>query len=162
MLVILGMDLESRCNYFSTLQGLVVVKLLTDLLYLDPSSSGRGSIGKTWNLEDEGGASGYWTQLFGRIIDTYFPPYVLYVSLVLFTGALAAVDDIVYVFMLPERVTVHFDLFNGGIIVGKVLRVLLSLYFNGFLLYENWIDTLTKEIGELLGSTQLAGGLIRE
>ena len=35
MLVILSMDLESRCNFVATFQYLVLAKLITDVIFLD-------------------------------------------------------------------------------------------------------------------------------
>ena len=63
---------------------------------------------------------------------------------------LAGVDDIAYIYMLPERVMIHLDLFNFGIIGGKIMRAALSLYFNGFIFYSNSISFLSQMLALII------------
>ena len=51
-------------------------------------------------------------------------------------------DLVVSVMNFYTQWLVHFDLFNLGVIGGKLLLVPMSLYFNGILFYQNWIDAV--------------------
>ena len=50
------------------------------------------------------------------------------------------IDNLVYFSMLFQRISVHNDMFNYGIVTGKVIVLLLSFYFNGIIFYDNYLD----------------------
>ena len=111
MLLIISMDLESRCNVFATLQALILNKLVVDIIY------------KGWRR--------------------YHPDtnsLIKYVLFLVFYYLVTSVDNLIYFSMLFQRISVHHDLFNYGIVTGKVIVFVLSFYFNGFILYDNFLD----------------------
>ena len=122
---------------------LVVNKIITDIVYLnyDPSSFLKLSRGMSFmSIVQNLGTSGYIDGAWRTIV---------WVALVLFTSAVSLLDDLVTVFMLYSAISEHFDLFNVGIILGKAIRTILSLYLNGILFYSNWFDFFLTLIEQL-------------
>ena len=131
MLQTISYDLENRCNYFATVQALLVNKFLIDLLYVNPDSS---------YTEIQGDNDGSFSSFFDNFLynTSYFEQMgrqYLYLFIVVGGYIMSGIDDIATVLMLWTRITTHFDLFNIGIIIGHILRFLLSTYFNGFFGY---------------------------
>ena len=111
MLIIISMDLESRCNLVATLQALILNKLFVDLIYKDWH---RYRVDTKKSFEWILFMAGYYTIL--------------------------GIDNLVYFSMLFQRISVHNDMFNYGIVTGKVIVLLLSFYFNGIIFYDNYLD----------------------
>mmetsp|Transcript_32175 Transcript_32175/g.49208 ORF Transcript_32175/g.49208 Transcript_32175/m.49208 type:complete len:90 (+) Transcript_32175:527-796(+) len=80
----------------------------------------------------------------------YFWADVVWVIMVGGWAILGALDAIVYYFMISSRFSSEIDMFNVGVIVGKVALVPLALYFNGLLLYENFYEALITAFKALL------------
>ena len=138
MIFTMGFDICTRCNYIATFQWLLVNKFIIDLLYLNADS-------KYDQLERSGGNfssiidntlfnSGY-VQNFGR---TY-----AWVAILVVWYLISGVDDIMTIFMLWSRLTTHYDLFNSGILIGKAIRIFVSIYFNGFIFYQNYLNLMS-------------------
>ena len=143
MLFTTALDLFTRCDILATTQMLVVNKIITDIVYLnyDPSSFLKLSRGMSFmSIVQNLGTSGYIDGAWRTIV---------WVALVLFTSAVSLLDDLVAVFMLYSAISEHFDLFNVGIILGKAIRTILSLYLNGILFYSNWFDFFLTLIEQL-------------
>ena len=61
---------------------------------------------------------------------------------VLFNFIFNSLDNLAYMIVLASRLAAHQDMFNIGIVAGKVLVSISFWYFNGFLLYENVFDAI--------------------
>ncbi len=70
--------------------------------------------------------------------------YTAWVIIVSMTSLFYFLDELVYWYMIMPRITVHYDLFNFGIIIGIFFKNILYLYFNGFILYANYFAVLKK------------------
>ena len=105
-------DLETRCNYFATIQSLIINKVLIDVLYL------------------------FRTDVNSKIL------FGVWLVIVLFSGIMTAVDDVVYFSILSTRISVHNDLFDYGIIAGKLFEAVSSIFFNGIIFYHNYFQAI--------------------
>ena len=50
--------------------------------------------------------------------------------------ALTFVDDYIGTFILYQRLSVHQDYFDFGIMFGKIFRLMFQLYLNSYMFYE--------------------------
>ena len=135
------MDFCTRCNLAATFQMLLINKFLTDLLYRKSD--------QTYHEFEQGDGD------FSSLVDnalyresstSYMGRKIVWILLVVFTYLLTAVDDVMTALMIWERIIEHMDLFNIGVIVGKVLRAVLSIYFNGFWFYQNYFELFSELI----------------
>ena len=67
----MSLDMANRCNYFSTIWGLLGVKAVTDLLFIEPSSEG--------------------------VLD---PQTLVWIATIVISGIMAITDDFLTVFMV--------------------------------------------------------------
>ena len=141
--MVLGYEIETRCNFLATIQGLLLIKLLIDLIYFGTDRA---------------------TLVFGKCILWEFLlkeyPYLnvflnpdlfvhnlLWAILIIIELALMIIDDIIYWLVISYRHDIHHDTsFELGIVVGKVVLHVLALYLDGFLLYQNYIELVINFI----------------
>ena len=120
---------------------LIVNKILTDIIYLDYDPSTYIKLSRGMSLNSM--ISNFSSTL------TYFDGAwrtILWVALIFFTSVVSMLDDLMTIFMLYSAIAEHFDLFNIGIILGKAIRIILSLYLNGFVLYSNWFEVVSAAV----------------
>ena len=114
MMSILAVDLESRCNYWASLEGLLISKFIVDYIYLGYHKERDTAIRFKTNLE--------------------------WIVFIVFSFFFSFLDGLAYLTMLMSRLVAHQDMFNFGVVAGKVLVSVAFWYFNGFFLYENILD----------------------
>ena len=127
--------LETRCNYFCTLEALLLNKLIIDLIYYNSKNSIiENAIGETNTLTP-----------MSIITNTLSNPdsirFYAWLLIIFLSFSMSAIDDLTTLFAMIERLDVHgLNMFNYSIFIGKFVRFILSLYFNGILMYTNFFE----------------------
>ena len=127
--------LETRCNYFCTLEALFLNKILIDLIYLNSNKS----------IIENAIGNGNTVTPMSIIINTLTNPesirFYAWLFIIITSFFMSAVDDLTTIFSMIERLDVHgINMFNYSILIGKFIRFLLSFYFNGVIMYTNFFD----------------------
>ena len=91
-LFVLTSDILYRCNYFATVEGLIGNKMVVDTVFDAPD----------------------WVPFWVKC--------VLFFVVTMPMMLLTLIDDVVAGFIIYDRLSVHYDFFDGGIIVGKLAR----------------------------------------
>ena len=78
--------------------------------------------------------------------------FVYFVTLIIGTFFFM-LDDLVFLFMIPQRMEEHAENdygFNYGIVIGRIIRVVLGVYLSGIKWYENWFELAQNYIINML------------
>ena len=127
--------METRCDYVATVPALFITKALIDILYF------RANYKSRVHSEDEGSLELY------TITDFDVYRKLAWAALVVPPALFGAADDIMtYLQLWPRNWS---NQFNVGIAVGHLIRVLLSLYFFGFVLYVNYFELIIDIVNNL-------------
>ena len=125
MLMIMGVDIATRCNYVSTAEFLVLNKLVIDMIYFNLTN-------------DQTKPSELMEALSTEFIEEL--KLAVWIVICIFSFLLVGIDVVLGGFNFYTRWTQHFDLFNFGVLAGKVLLIPMALYLNGVVLYQNQFE----------------------
>uniref|UniRef100_A0A7S3MSC1 Uncharacterized protein n=1 Tax=Strombidium inclinatum TaxID=197538 RepID=A0A7S3MSC1_9SPIT len=113
----LTMDLLYKCNYFATVEGLLINKMLVDTIFL--------------------------AAFLPKAIRA-----VLFFIVTMPMGFFTLIDDVDAGVLLFQRLKVHEDIFDMGLITGKVTRFGFQIYLWFYMLWDHFLRDFDSNIGD--------------
>ena len=114
--ITLTLDLLYKCNYAATLEGILLNKMIVDTVYMAPN------------------------------FIPYWVKSVIFFMITLPHNLFTLVDDLVAGLLIFQRFNAHGDLFDVGIVVGKVVRILFQGYFGIYMLWDYMLQYINIDI----------------